>query len=464
MKLSKPFFFTIFLLLLSTGPALAEEAPWSYPNSELAKHNLYDHFLQGNMKANILEAAKNTREEIELFFVNGGSPLAAKFLPDVSAIELSYLLYWFSYHKKAIENGSQPYWVKKSDLQVKNIKRLSENIRLNRQPGIITLSLLKIAEGILENSNYLDSGKPEQDIRYLFMKKLWCRQHNYSSSFLTRFIEQLETGNITSVIDEFAKNCEKSNINQFQVDTLRFRISKTGETTFLHIADEKKTEIPKDWLYPAGDVEKDKNSYVNSFNYLEPVTSFVIVIDGRTAKSKLIGIHISSWDCMPPGSGSAMAASGRDIFLIYNSATHKLLPGILDLGITKDRVRSIGCFFANFNSFYLGDVNGDGLTDLGIQQEKIWCDEETDEQHQIDFMAGHYYKKLPIRWYAFQENTWKRLPIYDTDPGIFRTDQGGYFKLHHYEKPDVKLPMIGMTKSPIEFAREIYKGKLKEVK
>ena len=456
--------FTLIFFLLVSSFSFGEETPLTYLNSKLGKSNLYEHFLNTDMKMNLLKDAKEARIQLEERSDQTFWP-SYKYISDVSAIEFSYLLYWYSEHKKAIKKGIKPYWVTEKDLELDNIVNLADNMRHNRKPGYIITGLIEIADNILREPNLLNSGDAENFVRNLLKDRLWCNKNLnliQSPDSLSYFRSKLDKSEIDSIIDEFAKNCEKSDRNRFQIDTLRFRISKTGEATFLQLADGTKIEIPKEWLYPASDVEKDKDSYVSSFNYLEPVTSFVI--DGRTARSKLIGIHISSWDCMPPGTGSAMAGSGRDIFLIYNSATHKLWPGIIDLGVTKYRVRWMGCFFSEFNNFYLCDVNNDGLTDIGVQLEKIWCDEETDEQQQIDFMSGPYYKKLPIQWYSFKVNTWKKLPAYDIDPGASRTDKGGSFKPHHYDKTMVKLHMIGLTKSPIDFVREIYKEELKEEK
>jgi hypothetical protein len=232
------------------------------------------------------------------------------------------------------------------------------------------------------------------------------------------------------------------NINPYRLDTVSFKTSELDKKSFLVLPGGKRIEIPKMWLYPSEEVKQDQHSYVSSFNYLEPVTGFPI-------NRKLLGLHLSSWDYMPLGSGSAMAASGRDIFLIYNRATHKLMPGILDLGITKERVRSMGCFFASFNEFYLGDVNNDGLTDIGVTLEKIWCEEVSDEDRQMNFMSGPYYKKNPIEWYILRGLRWERAPQYE---GI------------RPKKAIMKLPMIGLIESPVEFVRGIYKEELKEVK
>ena len=232
----------------------------------------------------------------------------------------------------------------------------------------------------------------------------------------------------------------QTSIKDYQLDTLSFKFSKLHEKPFLVLPDGKRIEIPKAWLYPAEEVQEDEESYVTSFNYLEPVTSFEI---GK----ELLGLHLSSWDYMP--TGSAMAASGRDIFLVYNKKMQQISPGILDNGLTKNRVRSMGCFFATFHDYVIGDINNDGLTDIGVTLEKIWCEEQFDEKRQLDLMSGPYYEKYPIEWYIFKGNIWKKASQYN---GI------------RPEKAIMKLPMIGLKKSPVEFVREIYKNKLIEKK
>lgn len=232
----------------------------------------------------------------------------------------------------------------------------------------------------------------------------------------------------------------QTNIKHYRLDTVSFKFAELDKQPFLVLPDGKRIEIPKVLLYPPEEVQKDDDSYVTSFNYLEPVASFQI---GK----ELLGLHLSSWDYMPSGTGSAMAASGRDIFLVYNTKTQQLRPGIIKNRITKNRFRSMGCFFATFHDFIIGDINNDGLTDIGVTLEKIWCEEESDKERQIDFMSGPYYKKYPIEWYILKDNMWEKASQYN---GILP------------EKAIIKLPMIGLNKSPIEFVREIYKDKLIE--
>jgi hypothetical protein len=226
----------------------------------------------------------------------------------------------------------------------------------------------------------------------------------------------------------------------YQVDFSGCRFSELDEKLFLVLPNGRKIEIPRDWLYPPKEVEEDQNAYVTSFTYSERVTNFQV-------DKHLLGIHLSSWDAMPAaGGGSAMAGAGRDVFLIYNTTTHQLHQGIVDLGITKGRIRSMGCFFATFHGFFIGDINNDGLTDIGVALEEIKCGEDSKEQGQTSSQAQPYYKKHPIQWYVFKNNAWEKSSQYrGAEPG----------------KTMRKLPLIGLIKSPTDFIRELYGDRLR---
>jgi hypothetical protein len=75
--------------------------------------------------------------------------------------------------------------------------------------------------------------------------------------------------------------------------------------------------------------------------------------DGRT------GLHISSYAVQV--GGSAQAASGRDVFLIFDPKTLEVRKGGVRRGITKGRLTDRGCFAAKSEHYLIGDIHRDGL-------------------------------------------------------------------------------------------------------
>jgi hypothetical protein len=180
----------------------------------------------------------------------------------------------------------------------------------------------------------------------------------------------------------------------------------------------RQLSITASWLIPEEDEEK---GYVSGFNYDEVLTAFKL---GRG----LTGIQLSSYEILK--GGSAQAAAGRDVFLVYDGQENQLYPGIINLGITKDRVRSAGTFYATNNIFLLADINDDGFKDIGIIKEDL----EFSPPNQT-------YNRYPPEWYLFNKNCW-----------IHEADSSGIFPPQEI----IKLPLIGLSKSPVDFIKEVY--------
>jgi hypothetical protein len=203
------------------------------------------------------------------------------------------------------------------------------------------------------------------------------------------------------------------------LDTESFSLLQDEQGYSLKYTQNKRISLPKAWLVPPDEVEEDEVSYVSSFNYDERVTAFQIG-DGRK------GLHVSSYDIQKEG--SAQAAAGRDVFLIFDEQYKTIHPGGLAAGVTKERVRQGGRFSAKFHSFMIGDVNNDRLIDIGVIKEDIEC------------LTGPLYKQEPVRWYVFEGNRWKNLPNF-----VGKFPPAG----------QLKLPLIGMAKSPVDFVKQI---------
>jgi hypothetical protein len=198
---------------------------------------------------------------------------------------------------------------------------------------------------------------------------------------------------------------------------------------------------------PPDELKEESGAYVSSFNYDDGVTAFPIG-DGR------IGLHLSSYEIQKEG--SANAAAGRDVFLVLNPKARTLYPGGILFGVTKSRVRSMGCFFAVVHRFTIGDINNDRLIDVGVTGEKINCDEVRDKEKGVDLMKGPFYEQHPVRWYIYQRTRWKvRRHVSLRDHWIYDPDYDG-----KHPKSSLQLPLIGLSKSPVDFVKERYRGKL----
>jgi hypothetical protein len=192
--------------------------------------------------------------------------------------------------------------------------------------------------------------------------------------------------------------------------------------------------VPTEWLIPHQAAEEERDNIVSSFAYDEPVTTFEM---GRS----LTGVHISSYDIQ--GEGSAQAAAGRDVFLIVDVRANRLVPGLVDLGITKARGRHIGCFRAHATAFLLADIDDDGVLDIGAEREEIECHEVTrveEDGSLSDGIDGPYYLRHPVHWHTFHSGGWR----YDA-----KLD-GRFPRLSYWE-----LPLIGIAKTPVDFVKEL---------
>jgi len=217
------------------------------------------------------------------------------------------------------------------------------------------------------------------------------------------------------------------------VDTTQFKLFIDTVNTNIQLSSNgnyKKIPVPWEWVMESKDKD-DTDEYVSSLNYDKKVTAFAIGAD-------LIGFHLSSYEVQRRG--SAQAAAGRDIFLVYIPSTHTLYRGNINLGVTKKRIRFAGCFSASYSKFLLSDINNDGYIDVGVVGEELKC--ETVKGIDRDIRQGPYYDAHPVRWYVFSKDHWEYAPRFDR-----RFPRKDYWE----------LPLIGLVKSPVDYVKGIYR-------
>lgn len=183
--------------------------------------------------------------------------------------------------------------------------------------------------------------------------------------------------------------------------------------------------VSRAWLIPPAEEKDDGNNFVSSFNYDKRITSFAIG-NGK------VGLHLSSFALMTEG--SARAAAGRDVFLIYDPQSSAIQKGLVDLGVTQARERDGGCFSAQGAHFLLADVNRDGLTDIGLVKEVVECRDVPSGREKY-MLATPFYSQQPVRWYVFRNGRWHAdLAFRGNIP-----------------QEATALPLIGMVLSPVDY-------------
>jgi hypothetical protein len=205
--------------------------------------------------------------------------------------------------------------------------------------------------------------------------------------------------------DAAAPQASSQSRQENQISTGQFKLLMQPRGFVLQIVFNGKIRqvaIPRDWLVPPEEekYEESGNTYVSSFNYGRQVDSFPIG-NGR------IGLHLSSYEVAREG--TSHAAAGRDVFLIFDPKALKIFQGGLRLGITKGRVRSEGCLSAEIEHYFIADVDGDSLTDIGVLREEFQC---IDGAGPYGNMAGPFYKQHPLDWYLLSGDTWKLDPSF----------------------------------------------------
>jgi hypothetical protein len=223
---------------------------------------------------------------------------------------------------------------------------------------------------------------------------------------------------------------QRANNGPIIISTDRFQLVIEGKRIFLQSVSAVKTQriaIPRAWLISPQEEKDEEEQTVSSTRFDHHVACFPIG-NGE------IGILLSSYDMMTEG--SMQAGAGRDVFLIYDPAAGKLRPGHVDLGVTKERVFSEGCWHARMVHFIVSDVNQDGYADIGTIKEEIRCPEGQ------EMWEGDFYEQHPLHWYLFSKDGWKQ-----------EEDDSGW--------PDsyVEIPLIGIETSPVDFvAQVLWKG------
>ncbi len=235
-----------------------------------------------------------------------------------------------------------------------------------------------------------------------------------------------------------------------KIDTKSYKLQIIDNKPYLNISHlNKKIEIPTEWLIVNKKTPPIKSKAKISLNHYEQkITAFTI-----DKQNQFIGLHLSSYVIHNSGSGSKSGiAYGKDVFLIHERETNKLFQSQINLGLSKERKNTNGCFSAKFTHFYLQDLQRhDQNFDIGVQIEEVKCTEYK-QGNKIVKRHPRYYNLAPIKWYKFNKNipNWKYVeelsPKIKADNIIGRT---GIWN----------LPIICLLVTPVEYVKYTYKSR-----
>jgi hypothetical protein len=178
-----------------------------------------------------------------------------------------------------------------------------------------------------------------------------------------------------------------------------------------------------------------------------PTTEFLSRVDNFPVGPGLVGLHLKSYKVRRDLPG--MKGAGRDCFMVLNTQNGELEERGLALGVTSFRLRVNGKIIAKDHRFFLGDVNLDGIADIGVIKEEVqWSKAPTTGREagpRWDDWGGEapYYCKYPVRWYVFRDMAWAPQKKYDG-----RIPWKGAWEFSR----------MGFRKSPVDFVKTIIQG------
>jgi hypothetical protein len=248
-------------------------------------------------------------------------------------------------------------------------------------------------------------------------------KHRFQPVFVLFFLglQFFATFEVLAQVKLPAKSRPKISTDQFTLETE----NKKYSLSFPSSKGTQSVPIPTEWLAPPEELAEEEEQPFSSFLYSKRVTSFPIG-NGE------IALHLSSFDRMTEG--SMMGAGGRDVFLIFSPADSSLRPGLINLGVTKDRSRDEGCFHALMTHFLIADANDDGNVDIGIVKEEIKC--PGDEV----WLGAPSYVQHSLHWFLFTPEGWTK------EENSSWTDD--------YEE----LPLVDIYLSPVDVVGEFLWG------
>jgi hypothetical protein len=130
----------------------------------------------------------------------------------------------------------------------------------------------------------------------------------------------------------------------------------------------------------------------------------------------------------------------RDMFIILDTVKGEIVWNATTFGITQSHYRDAGYFGATSAHFFLGDVNRDGYTDIGMYRETLRLEGSDEGEGRDRTYALTFYDNAPLSWYIFDTIRWEYRQQFDKQLPI----------------PFDELPVIGFSMPSVDWVKKMY--------
>ena len=209
------------------------------------------------------------------------------------------------------------------------------------------------------------------------------------------------------------------------IDTIAYLLARTErgyELRYWNVGGPMvRKSIPGDWL--ATDGEPGAGPFEAG------VTAFAL-------DAHRVGLHLMAYRISTEGTSAT--ALGRDAVLVLDRNTDALAPLAPPFGVTRGRTHAAGCWQAWDVTILVGDVNRDGIRDIGVIRRRLSCDIP-----EAGVPSLPSYREAPVHWWVSGGGAWAESDAYDgrLPPGYLR------------------VPARALHKSPVDWVLERLRGR-----
>lgn len=184
-----------------------------------------------------------------------------------------------------------------------------------------------------------------------------------------------------------------------EVDTTTYIFyEESGRYTLKNRQNGQTYDIPQDQLSPR--VEKGMEPQFD--------VHYGPLVMAIPAGKRFVCLYLSSYETSD--GGSLALAEGYDLFLLLDKVSNRVLPAVLQLGLTRGRHKAMGFFEATYTRFYVSRPSEDEVCWIGTRREEVSVDWDSETG---GIKGGPYHDISALTWYRFNGTAWVHDPKLD---------------------------------------------------